>query len=265
MSLRSAKMIMLALTLVPALIFSNSVSTAGEPRIARPHSVPTPVSGEPRIPDQQMKAASLALCSKPVAERSGGWACADRAALVARPASIPATTPSHCNTGGCWYRYTASHVEYVSTGVAYGYGSELLGTSYMHLIWTFSGIATRETANNRNTGSTRVVDWEGALFNGGHNVEGSVIHECSSVAGPSTVGANVETHSPANYCSLSDNHNYDHHMLGQYIWSVSGIPGAYYIYGLSVVSHSPTLNGSTYTFDSVDILPADPYGSGYIG
>ena len=207
-----------------------------------------------------------AACALPQLQRTGAWICplSPQTSNVSVPASA-AYAPSHCNTGGCWYRDSDTQAEYVSTGVAYGYNMEYIGNSYMHISWVLNGTLFSETISARVTSASEYVEWTGTLNNGGHNVAhgGTIIHDCGDTAGPHTVAANLETQSPTGFCNAADSSNYDHNMYGEYSWEIDGVPGFYYMYGRSIVAHSTAVPSSFYDFDSVDTLPGNSYSSGF--
>jgi len=52
-------------------------------------------------------------------------------------------------------------------------------------------------------------------------------------------------------------------MAVQYSFQLPGYPGYWYEFYKSIVSHSPVVPASAYTFDSVDTLPGEAAGDGW--
>lgn len=256
-------------------VASMAVALIGGVLVAGPASGSAPKSGSKavsRVSRAEHYAASTTsapVCSAAVvaAHSTGAAMCVDDTSAPAAPGpdAMPAATPEHCDVWGCWYRYSGTHVEYISTAFGVIDSGEIIGDGYMHVVWLLNGAQTTQSSSERVTIETEYPVWSGSLFNGGHNQVGSDLADCNNADGPDDVPANDEVHSPAGWCTLTDTNYINHNMVNQYSFQVPGIDGYFWMYAKSVVSSTSSVPSSSYTFDSVDTLPGNVADSGYDG
>jgi hypothetical protein len=199
----------------------------------------------------------------------GGWTCSAKNQTATNPylgersITIPKSVTKHCDSHGCWYRYSSTSVKFIQNGLYYFYGRTRLGEMFMNVSWTLSGTKESETATVDVNHKVLFPEWDGVLLNGAKNVVGSGIGLCPTRNGPASVPANRSQHPPVGWCTLSDNKNYDHNMNLQYSWQAPNSTGYWYAWANSVVSYSSRLPAKSYSFDPVSYLPLDPAEAGW--
>ncbi|MEV6850892.1 hypothetical protein [Actinoplanes sp. NPDC051411] len=227
--------------------------------LTSPHAAfaaPTPARG-----------AQNCASAPPQSKRVGAWMCVDASHKVDpkltanRPAPLATTT--YCITEGCYYRYSDTWVQFAGYGLYYFYGDEQLGEMFHNFNWYLNGTNTTQTAAVDIDHEVDFPEWSGSLFNGAAGVNGSVIHDCTTTDGPAEVPGGVTQYQPPGFCTLSDNRNYDHNMVLQYSWQAPDTSGYYWVYAKSVVAHSGSLPATSYIFNGVSSLPANPASQGW--
>ncbi|SOD71047.1 hypothetical protein SAMN05892883_0646 [Jatrophihabitans sp. GAS493] len=205
-------------------------------------------------------------CTKKPAERSGAWACIDTSS-VATPSVSPDATPSRsvfCDNHGCWTVFNDFFAEFNTTTITYGIGAKVLGNEHILIEWHLTGAQTvASPVQSRNSNYTVNTIFSGALYNGavGKANGGSLVHSCGPNTRPAASASYLVSYPGG--CNLYDNHNYDHNMVIETSWKLSGYEGYWWAYQRSPVMHAP--DKAIYRFSTASALPGSYAAAGYNG
>lgn len=227
--------------------------------------------------------ANQVCATKPTFSAGGAWTCFAKPkyqlgsgkANIAKAAAVPAAAQSteFCDSSGynnCWVRNSATKALFNGGTIPFGAvvdGETIdIGFATLNAGWSISGTKISEAgAFYARTVELTNIQWLGALFNGAARVNdngGDQIAACEHLAPGLNVAVGSHTDSPEGWCTTSDNKSFDHNMLIGVIWGTPGYDLQWDAWATSIVSHSPTVPATAYTFDSADSLPLEAWGGG---
>jgi hypothetical protein len=175
--------------------------------------------------------------------RQGAWICVQTGPQMSpkRPAAMAASVPRSewCNGWGCWSVLSDFYADFFSNSIVLGWNNQTIATVRFLAEYRVRGnqTAARPVQSTVSVYTVNTV-FSGALFNGANQVPkevASTIGTCS----PRVKGA-AAAHQLVSYtrgCVLYDSRNYDHNMVVQASWSLSGYPGYWYFFVHSNVAH----------------------------
>lgn len=255
------------LTLVTSIVVASATATAATTSSNRYQDfVPAPTMLAGVQSQAAADAVSSPACSKPLAQRSGGWSCIVAGTQQLRPAATAAAAAGFCTVEGCYWPIDSTHLEWDSAQFSYGIGKTYIGSGNAYIKWTLSGTKMTENPvriNSLSTSTTHTI-FSGALSNGtkGKANGGSILHTCPSQPKLGAAASFTQRLWPNSGCALQDSTSFDHNMVAEMSWELPNHTGYWYIYTRSVVAHAPK-KGAGYTFDPANYLPGNAEVSGY--
>jgi hypothetical protein len=214
--------------------------------------------------EARVVAANEGQCSKPLAERAGGWSC--------RTAPVAAVT-GYCNASGCYKRYDDFHVDWATVGsFTYGYGGSVVGSGNAYMNWQLAGPNTTSyPARVKLSSSTTDMVGSISLLNGAQNTTGGSLlkgpYICCSPEWNRPHGPNITYAWPADRKIITrDDTAWDNNSVVEFSWTVPGYPGYWFMWVRSVVSHTTLRNSggnSIYRFGPVNNETQAPHAEGW--
>lgn len=216
-------------------------------------------------------------CPLPLASRVGAWVCGSLNAGV--PLTLPEPSPqlfsntgtfcSYIGLGGCWTVHDDFRASYEVT-VFFGRENETFGSGDVLIEWQLEGPYTNISRARMISNSTKVMDrvtFRGMLFNGAVGVAGGGgnIHTTSPVFedGPFYPGSTINVSNKAGLV-LEDRRADDHNYFLQFSVEFEGLPGYWYFYARSPVSHYDDGDpDDIYRFLGPNQLPGDREWAGW--
>jgi len=209
--------------------------------------------------------ASQTCAGTPSIPSSGIFICWEKDQPGASDSATPDSTNPYCDShGNCWNRQSSTVVLFTGgtadIELVRSDGTKVvLGHARVNAQWTLTGTKISEKGALYTDIPLIDIWWDGSLYNGAAGTNGGTeLKQCTYTQGALFVDADTHTDSPPNWCTLSDNANYDHNMDLDVQYSVEGESGVGHYNVRSVVSHDPTLPATAYTFDAPNALPLNP-------